>query len=90
MRNQEWVCKSKFIKRTTQQWLSVNMYKMVVNISDEPRIFLFRGPGCRKKMLDWYYHYLDKAAESAEVNIKSIRVWGTIANRSDMVLEWVP
>jgi hypothetical protein len=38
-------------------------------------------------MLQWYYGYLDKAAESEE--IKRIRVWGTVGNKTDMVLEWV-
>jgi hypothetical protein len=30
---------------------------------------------------------LDKAAESEE--IKSIRVWGTVGNKTDILLEWV-
>ncbi|HEY1431190.1 MAG TPA: hypothetical protein VGF39_06125 [Stellaceae bacterium] len=31
-------------------------------------------------------HYLDKAAEE---DVRSIRVWGTVGNKTDMVLEWV-
>jgi len=65
------------------------MYKMVINIGGEPRIFLFRGPHCRKKMLEWYRHYLDKAAESVE-DIKSIRVRGTAGDKADLMLEWAP
>jgi len=29
------------------------MYKMEINVSGQQRIFLFRGPGCRKEMLEW-------------------------------------
>ena len=32
-------------------------------------------------MLQWYSGYLDKAAESEET--KSIRVWGTVGNKTD-------
>jgi len=61
---------------------------MVIDISGEQRrVFVFRGAGCRRKMLEWYYDYLDKAAESEEM--KSIRVWGTVGNKTDMVFEWV-
>jgi len=28
------------------------MYKMEIDVSGQPRIFLFRGPGCRKAMLN--------------------------------------
>jgi len=38
-------------------------------------------------MLEWYDHYCDKATES--VAIKSIRVWGTVGNKTDILLEWV-
>jgi hypothetical protein len=59
---------------------------MVIYISGErQRVFVFRGAGCRRKMLEWYYDYLDNAAERAE--IKSIRVWGTVGSKTDMVLE---
>jgi hypothetical protein len=61
---------------------------MVIDISGEQRrAFVFRGAGCRRKMLEWYYDYLDETADSEE--IKSIRVWGTVGNKTDMVLEWV-
>jgi hypothetical protein len=61
---------------------------MVIDISREQRrVFVFRGADCRRKMLEWYYDYLDKAAKSEEM--KSIRVWGTVGNKTDMVLEWV-
>jgi hypothetical protein len=36
---------------------------MVIDIAGEQRTFLFRGPGCRKKMFEWYDDYLDKATE---------------------------
>ena len=63
------------------------VYKMVIDISgDRKRVFVFRHAGCRRKMLQWYYGYLDKAAESEK--IKSIRVWGTVGNKTDVVLEW--
>jgi len=35
-------------------------------------------------MLEWYSDYRKKAAEQ----IKSIRVWGTVGNKTDVVLEW--
>ena len=64
------------------------MYKMVIRITGEQqRVAVFRGPHCRKKMLELYYDYRDKAAEREE--IKSIRVWGTIDNKATMILEWV-
>ena len=64
------------------------MYKMIVDISGEPgRVFLFRGAGCRKRMLKSYDDYLDKAAELEEIT--SIRVWGTVGHKTEMVLEWV-
>jgi hypothetical protein len=50
------------------------------------RIFVFRGAGYRKRMLEWYYDYLDKSARGAE--IKRIRVWGSVGNKIDIVLEW--
>ena len=59
------------------------MYKMIIDISGEDRVFIFRGPGCRRKMLEWYSDYRKKAAEQ----IKSIRVWGTVGSKTDMVLE---
>jgi len=64
------------------------VYKMVIDISGEPqRIFLFRGARCRKRMLQWYDDYLDKASQTPE--IKGIRVRGTVGNKTDIVLEWV-
>ena len=49
------------------------------------RVFLFRGPGCRKTILDWWYDHLDRA--DAGEDIRSIRVWGTVGNETDIVLE---
>jgi len=67
---------------------SLDVYKMMIDISGKQQcVFVFRGPGCRRKMLKWYYDYLDNAAESEE--IKSISVWGTVGNKTDIVLEWV-
>ena len=62
------------------------MYKMEINVSGQLRVFLFRGPGCRKSMLDWWYDHLDRA-EAGE-DIRGIRVWGTVGNKTDIVLEW--
>jgi len=67
---------------------SLDVYKMMIDISGKQQcVFVFRGPGCRRKMLKWYYDYLDKAAKREE--IKRIRVWGTVGNKTDMLLEWV-
>ena len=63
------------------------MYKMVIDISSEARVLIFRGPGCRKRMMNWYDDYHGKAAECEE--IKRIRVWGTVGNKTNLVLEWV-
>jgi len=61
---------------------------MMIEISGKKQcVFVFRGPGCRRKMLKSYYDYLDKAAKREE--IKRIRVWGTVGNKTDMLLEWV-
>ena len=37
------------------------MYKVEINFSGQLRVILFRGPGCRKTMLDCWYDYLDRA-----------------------------
>ena len=62
------------------------MYKMEINVSGQQRVLLFRGPGCRKTMLDCWYDHLDRAEGGEE--IRSIRVWGTVGNKTDIVLEW--
>jgi hypothetical protein len=59
------------------------MYKMEINISGQQRIFLFRGPGCRKTMLQWCRDQLGSGED-----IRSIRVLGTVGNKYDVVLEW--
>jgi len=62
------------------------MYKMEINISGQQRMFLFRGPGCRKAMFEWWRDHLSRVA--AGEDIRSIRVWGTVGNKTDIVLEW--
>jgi hypothetical protein len=62
------------------------MYKMEINVSGQHRAFLFRGPGCRKAMLEWWRDHLGRA--KAGEDIRNIRVWGTVGNKTDMVLEW--
>jgi hypothetical protein len=62
------------------------MYKMEINVSGQQRIFLFRGPGCRKAMLEWWRDHLLRAETGADVH--NIRVWGTVSNKIDIVLEW--
>ena len=62
------------------------MYKMEINVSGQQRAFLFRGPGCRKTMLEWWRDHLDRA-EAGE-DIRSIRVWGTVGNKTDIVRKW--
>jgi hypothetical protein len=64
------------------------MYKMEINISGQQRVFLFRGPGCRKSMLEWWRDHL-RRAEAGE-GIRNIRVWGTVGNKTDILLEWPP
>jgi hypothetical protein len=66
------------------------MYKMIIDSSGEPSgrlVFLFRGHNCRRKMLEWYDDYRDKAASNE--GIKRVRVWGTVGNKTDLVLDWV-
>jgi hypothetical protein len=58
---------------------------MEINVSGQQRVFLFRGPGCRKSMLEWRDHL--GRAEAGE-DISSIRVWGTVGNKTDIVREW--
>ena len=62
------------------------MYKMEINVSGPQRVTLFRGPRCRKTMLDCWYDHLDHAEAGGD--IRSIRVWGTIGNKTDIGLEW--
>ena len=35
------------------------IYKMEINVSGQLRVFLFRGPGCRKTMLDCFSESAD-------------------------------
>ena len=58
------------------------MYKMEINVSGQQRVLLFRGPGCRKTMLDCWYEHLDRAEVGED--IRSIRVSGTVGNKSDI------
>jgi hypothetical protein len=62
------------------------MYKMEINVAGQQRVFLFRGPGCRKAMLEWWRDHLRRA--TAGEDIRNIRVWGTVVNKTDIVLEW--
>jgi len=62
------------------------MYKTEINVSGQQRVFLFRGPGCRKAMLEWWRDHLRRA--KAGEDIRNIRVWGTVGNKTDIVLEW--
>jgi hypothetical protein len=62
------------------------VYKMEINVSGQQRIFLFRGPGCRTAMLEWWRDHLRRA--KAGEDIRNIRVWGTVGNKTDIVLEW--
>jgi hypothetical protein len=62
------------------------MYKMKINVSGQQRVFQFRGPGCRKAMLEWWLDHL-RRAEAGE-DIRNIHVWGTVGNKTDIVLEW--
>jgi hypothetical protein len=64
------------------------MYKVEINISRQLRVFQFRGPGCRKIMLDCWYDHLDRG--EADEDIRSIRVWGTVGNKTDIILKWPP
>jgi len=56
------------------------MYKMEINGSGQLRVSMFRGPGCPKIMLACWYDHLDRA-EAGE-DIRSIRVWGTVGNKT--------
>ena len=62
------------------------MYKMIVNVSGEFRSFLFCGPGCRTKMIEWRDDHLSRAG--GDEDIRSIRVWGTVGNKTEIVLAW--
>ena len=64
------------------------MYKMMIDVSGEERVFLFRGPRCRSKMLEWWDDQLSRA--EGDEGIRSIRVWGTAGNKTEIVREWPP
>jgi hypothetical protein len=38
-------------------------------------------------MLDWWRHYLSSAKSGGDV--RSIRFWGTVGNKTDIVAEWI-
>jgi hypothetical protein len=59
---------------------------MEINVSGQQRVYLFRGPGCRKAMFEWWRDHLCRA--EADEDIRNIRVWGTVGNKTDIVLEW--
>ena len=61
------------------------MYRMKIDVSGEERVFLFQGPGCRKRMLEWWRDHLGRAAAE---DIRAICVWGTVGNKTDLVREW--
>ena len=63
------------------------MYKMTIDVAGEDRVFLFRRPGCHKRMLQWWNDHLGRA--EGEEEIRSIRVWGTVGNKTDLVHQWV-
>ena len=63
------------------------MYKMTIDVSGENRIFLFCGPGCHKKMVRWWSDHLARA--EAEDDIRSIRVWGTVGHKTEIVRQRV-
>jgi hypothetical protein len=62
------------------------MYKMMIDISGEERVFLFRGPGCRKRMLEWWDDHLGRAEDGED--IREIRVWGDVGNKTVIINEW--
>jgi hypothetical protein len=64
------------------------MYKMEINVSGQQRVFPFHGPGCRKAMLERWRDHLLRAEAGADV--RTIRVWGTVGNKTDIFLEWSP
>ena len=39
-------------------------------------------------MLEWWRDHLLRAEDGADV--RKIRVWGTVGNKTDIVLEWPP
>jgi hypothetical protein len=62
------------------------MYKMMINVCGEENVFLFRGPGCRTRMLEWWRDHLHRAEDGEEIH--SIRVWGTIRGKAEIVRQW--
>ena len=64
------------------------MYKMMIDISGQHRVFEFRGPRCRTKMLEWWDDHLRRA--EGDEDIRSICVWGTVGGKTEIVLAWPP
>lgn len=62
------------------------MYRLEISVSGQLRVFLFRGPGYRKTVLDCWYEHLDRAEVGED--IRSIRVSGTVGNKSDIAASW--
>ena len=62
------------------------MYEMEISVSGQQCVFLFRQPRSRKAMFEWWRDHLRRA--KAGEDIRNIRVWGTVGNKTDIVLEW--
>jgi len=62
------------------------MYKMTIDVSGKERVFLFCGPGYRRRMLEWWDELLGRAEDGED--IREIRVWGTVGDKAHIVREW--
>ena len=60
------------------------MYKMTIDVAGKQRALLLRR---RTEMLEWWDDFLSLA--DGEEDIRSIRVWGTVGNKTDLVRHWV-
>jgi hypothetical protein len=63
------------------------MYVMKIERDGEPdQAFEFRGPGCRRTMLDWFDMFRIGSEHRAAAT--AITVIGTVANKRETIIEW--
>jgi hypothetical protein len=57
------------------------MYEMMIDVCDEENVFLFRGPGCRTRMPEWWRDHLRRIDQQHPC-------LGTIGGKTEIVRQW--
>ena len=64
------------------------MYKMEINVSDVADVRT--GFGAKEMVSPPFEHRLAAARPTKQEDALLARVWGTVGNKTDIVLEWPP